>query len=35
MLKALADENKVPSIRVAEAIGKYRIDPDKASPARA
>jgi pyruvate dehydrogenase E1 component len=34
-LKALADENKVPSIKVAEAIKKYGINPDKKSPARA
>jgi pyruvate dehydrogenase E1 component len=33
-LKALADENKMPSIKVAEAIGKYGIDPEKANPAR-
>ncbi len=32
-LKALADENKIPSIKVAEAIGKYGIDPEKANPA--
>jgi pyruvate dehydrogenase E1 component len=32
-LKALADENKIPSIKVAEAIEKYGIDPDKANPA--
>ncbi|SFV26220.1 pyruvate dehydrogenase (acetyl-transferring), homodimeric type [Hyphomicrobium facile] len=32
-LKALADENKIPSIKVAEAIAKYGIDPDKANPA--
>jgi pyruvate dehydrogenase E1 component len=34
-LKALADENRVPSIKVAEAIKKYDINPDKKSPARA
>ncbi|HET6388596.1 pyruvate dehydrogenase (acetyl-transferring), homodimeric type [Hyphomicrobium sp.] len=33
-LKALADENKIPSIKVAEAIKKYGINPDKANPAR-
>ena len=33
-LKALADENKIPSIKVAEAIRKYKIDPDKPNPAR-
>jgi pyruvate dehydrogenase E1 component len=33
-LKALADENKIPSIKVAEAIRKYGIDPDKPNPAR-
>lgn len=33
-LKALADENKIPSIKIAEAIAKYGIDPDKANPAR-
>ena len=32
-LKALADENKIPSIKVAEAIAKYGIDPEKANPA--
>ena len=32
-LKALADENKIPSIKVAEAIKKYGIDPHKPSPA--
>ena len=32
-LKALSDENKVPSIKVAEAIKRYRIDPDKPNPA--
>ncbi len=34
-LKALAEENKVPSIKVAEAIKKYGIDPEKPNPARA
>jgi pyruvate dehydrogenase E1 component len=34
-LKALADENRIPSIKVAEAIAKYNIDPNKPSPARA
>ena len=33
-LKALADENKIASIKVAEAIRKYEIDPDKPNPAR-
>jgi len=33
-LKALADENKIPSVKVAEAIRKYQIDPDKPNPAR-
>jgi pyruvate dehydrogenase E1 component len=33
-LKALADEGTVPAARVAEAISKYDIDPDKANPAR-
>ena len=33
-LKALADENKVPSTKVAEAIQKYGIDPEKKNPAR-
>jgi pyruvate dehydrogenase E1 component len=32
-LKALADENKIPSINVAEAISKYGIDPEKPNPA--
>lgn len=32
-LKALADENKIPSIKIAEAIAKYGIDPAKANPA--
>jgi pyruvate dehydrogenase E1 component len=34
-LKALADKNKAPSAKVAEAIRKYGINPDKPSPARA
>ena len=33
-LKALADENKIPSLKVAEAIKVYGIDPDKPNPAR-
>ena len=32
-LKALADENRIPSIKVAEAIRKYGIDPEKQNPA--
>jgi pyruvate dehydrogenase E1 component len=34
-LKALADENKAPSLKVTEAIKKYNIDPEKAYPAKA
>ena len=34
-LKALADENKVPSLKVTEAIRKYGIDPEKSYPAKA
>ncbi|MEO1282716.1 MAG: pyruvate dehydrogenase (acetyl-transferring), homodimeric type [Pseudomonadota bacterium] len=34
-LKALAEENKIPSIKVSEAIKKYGIDPDKPDPATA
>jgi pyruvate dehydrogenase E1 component len=34
-LKALADDNKIPSTKVVEAISKYGINPDKAAPARA
>ncbi|MBS0244476.1 MAG: pyruvate dehydrogenase (acetyl-transferring), homodimeric type, partial [Proteobacteria bacterium] len=34
-LKALADENKLPSTRVTEAIRKYGIDPLKRDPASA
>ena len=33
-LKALADENKIPSTRVAEALTKYGIDPAKADPVK-
>jgi pyruvate dehydrogenase E1 component len=33
-LKALADENKIPSSMGVEAIRKYQIDPDKPNPAR-
>ena len=33
-LKVLADENKIPSIKVAEAIEKYGIDPHKPNPAK-
>ncbi len=31
-LKALADEGTVPAAKVAEAIGKYGVDPDKPDP---
>ena len=34
-LKALADENRIPSIKAEEAIKKYAINPDKPNPARA
>jgi len=34
-LKALADDNKLPSSKVVEAIAKYGIDPEKTDPARA
>ena len=34
-LKALADEKKVPSLKVTEAIRKYGIDPEKPYPAKA
>ncbi|MEO1609182.1 MAG: pyruvate dehydrogenase (acetyl-transferring), homodimeric type [Pseudomonadota bacterium] len=34
-LKALADENKIPSKMVSEAIEKYHIDPNKPNPATA
>ena len=33
-LKALADENKLPSSKVVEAIKMYGIDPDRASPVK-
>jgi len=33
-LKALAEENKVPSKQVSEAIKKYGIDPERLSPTR-
>ncbi|WP_020506964.1 pyruvate dehydrogenase (acetyl-transferring), homodimeric type [Lamprocystis purpurea] len=32
-LKALADEGEIPAATVAQAIAKYRIDPDKPNPA--
>jgi pyruvate dehydrogenase E1 component len=32
-LKALADENKIPSTKVTDAIRKYGIDPEKPNPA--
>jgi len=31
-LKALADEGEVPAAKVAEAIKKYEIDPEKPAP---
>ena len=31
-LKALADEGTIPAAKVAEAIAKYGIDPDKPAP---
>jgi pyruvate dehydrogenase E1 component len=34
-LKALADDNKLPSSKVVEAIAKYGINPEKIDPARA
>ena len=34
-LKALADEGKVPAARVAEAIKRYGVNPEKSNPARA
>ena len=34
-LKVLADDNKIPSTKVAEAITKYGIDPEKLNPAHA
>jgi len=33
-LESLAKERAVPAARVAEAIKKYGIDPDKANPAK-
>jgi pyruvate dehydrogenase E1 component len=33
VLKALADENKTPAKKVAEAIAKYGLDPERPSPA--
>ena len=33
-LAALADEGTIPADRVADAIERYSIDPDKADPAR-
>ena len=33
-LKALADENRIPSLKAAEAIKKYGINPDKPNPER-
>jgi pyruvate dehydrogenase E1 component len=33
-LKALADENRIPSSEVSKAIAKYGIDPDKPNPVR-
>jgi pyruvate dehydrogenase E1 component len=33
-LKALADDQMLPSRRVSEAIARYKIDPERASPAR-
>jgi len=33
-LKALADENKIPSKTVSEAIAKYGLDTERPSPAR-
>ena len=33
-LKALADEQLLPTRKVAEAIAKYGIDPDGPNPAR-
>ena len=34
-LKTLAEQNKIPSTKVAEAIKKYGIDPEKPNPAKA
>ena len=31
-LKALADEGQIPAAKVAKAIAKYRIDPEKPNP---
>ena len=31
-LKALADEGTIPAAKVAEAIAKYGLDPDKPAP---
>ena len=33
-LKALADEEAVPASRVAEALKKYRLDPEKPNPVK-
>jgi pyruvate dehydrogenase E1 component len=33
-LKALADDQLLPARRVSEAIARYQIDPERASPAR-
>ena len=33
-LKALADDQKLPTKRVAEAITRYKIDPERVSPTR-
>ena len=33
-LKALADDQLLPAKRVSEAIAKYKIDPERPSPAR-
>jgi pyruvate dehydrogenase E1 component len=33
-LKALADENKIPSSKVAEAMKRYGINPEKPIPTR-
>jgi len=34
-LKALADQNKIPSLKVSEAIAKYGVNADKPDPATA
>jgi len=34
-LKALADENRLPSSEVTKALAKYGIDPDKPNPVHA